>query len=74
MFANKVNDNQSEIISDLEKGAYVFVCGATQMGIDVMEAFVKTFMSHYYMTRDEAQNEIKELQRKGRYIQELWTA
>lgn len=67
-------DNQSEIISDLEKGAYVFVCGATQMGIDVMEAFVKTFMSHYYMTRDEAQNEIKELQRKGRYIQELWTA
>ena len=67
-------ENQKEIISDLQLGAHVYVCGATQMGVDVMEAFVNTFMSHYYMSKEQAQNEIKELQRKGRYIQELWTA
>lgn len=33
-------DNATALVSSLDSGAYVFVCGATAMGTDVLEAIV----------------------------------
>lgn len=54
--------------------AYVYVCGATSMGTDVMNAFVKIVEDYKKVSHDEALKIVKGLQEKGRYVQELWTA
>lgn len=58
----------------LNQGAYVYVCGATAMGTDVMAAFVKILQEQNNMSTAQATAFVKELQDKGRYVQELWTA
>lgn len=58
----------------LNQGAYVYVCGATAMGTDVMAAFVKILQEQNNMSAAQATAFVKELQDKGRYVQELWTA
>eukprot|EP00388_Colpodella_angusta_P031419 GDKK01022805.1.p2 GENE.GDKK01022805.1~~GDKK01022805.1.p2 ORF type:complete len:148 (-),score=37.14 GDKK01022805.1:228-671(-) len=58
----------------LNQGAYVYVCGATAMGTDVMAAFVKILQEQNNMSVAQATAFVKELQDKGRYVQELWTA
>lgn len=66
--------NASDVHQDVALGAYIYVCGATAMGTDVMECFAKLFQEHYHITKDQATDMIKDLQKKGRYVQELWTA
>mmetsp|Transcript_7916 Transcript_7916/g.13118 ORF Transcript_7916/g.13118 Transcript_7916/m.13118 type:complete len:693 (+) Transcript_7916:93-2171(+) len=58
------------------QGAYVYVCGATAMGTDVMSAFVRILQQQKKakMKTEQASAFIKDLQEKGRYVQELWTA
>lgn len=58
----------------LNQGAYIYVCGATAMGADVMAAFIKILQEQNNMSTAQATSFIKELQDKGRYVQELWTA
>eukprot|EP01032_Pedospumella_encystans_P018505 gene18505-21066_t len=68
-------DTAKELLSLLiDQGAYVYVCGATAMGTDVMAAFVKIFQEQNNMSAAQATAFVKELQDKGRYVQELWTA
>lgn len=54
-----------------EDGAHVYVCGATNMGHDVMAAMQKIVESSGCTNAAET---IKLLQEKGRYVQELWSA
>lgn len=54
--------------------AYVYVCGATLMGSDVHAAFVKVLETERGMSHDAASAYVKDLQERGRYVQELWTA
>jgi len=56
------------------EGAYVYVCGATAMGTDVMAAINSILQKHKGMSSSEASACVKDLQEKGRYVQELWTA
>lgn len=58
----------------LHHNAYVYVCGATAMGSDVMATFVKILQEKNGMTAMQATTFIKDLQDMGRYVQELWTA
>lgn len=58
----------------LVQGAHIYVCGATAMGSDVMHAFLALLEEHRSMSHVEATALVKELQDKGRYVQELWTA
>eukprot|EP01036_Dinobryon_divergens_P034668 gene34668-44829_t len=53
----------------LEQGAYVYVCGATAMGADVMKAFTALLND----SEDAAHTYIKQMQETGRYVQELWS-
>jgi sulfite reductase (NADPH) flavoprotein alpha-component len=64
-----------------DQGAYVYVCGATAMGSDVMTAFTKILQQHggcgkakETLLEPEAIKFVKDLQDSGRYVQELWTA
>lgn len=53
----------------MEQGAYVYVCGATAMGADVMKAFTALLSD----SEDDAHTYIKQMQEAGRYVQELWS-
>lgn len=67
-------DNAHRLAQWLRDGAYVYVCGATAMGADVMAAFVSLYEKEEGVTHEQAQHYFKDLQEKGRYVQELWTA
>ena len=95
--------NDTDLMTDLDAGAFVFVCGDTKMGSDFMDAVVlllqkkkgelacytcqllaminhpltsfplPTQLTYLGMTTEKAQGFVKELQKKGRYVQELWS-
>jgi NADPH-ferrihemoprotein reductase len=67
-------DNARDIVTDLDQGGYVYVCGGTKMGSDVMEALVDVLVEHKTMKRELAVGFVKQLQKSGRYVQELWSA
>eukprot|EP01033_Poteriospumella_lacustris_P006961 gene6962-5019_t len=58
----------------VDQGGSLYVCGATAMGTDVMNAVVQLLKTHQKLSQEEATAMVKKLQEKGRYIQELWTA
>ncbi len=66
--------NAKALIADLDAGAYVYVCGATAMGADVHQAFMQLMQDHKGMSKAAATTFLVELQKKGRYVQELWSA
>jgi sulfite reductase (NADPH) flavoprotein alpha-component len=66
-------DNAEALVADLDQGAYVFVCGATNMGPDVMAAVVDVLVEHKGLSKEAAADAVKDLQKQGRYVQELWT-
>lgn len=68
-------DEDSKKIAKLvvEQGGYVYVCGATAMGHDVHEALVQVLKKHKGMSDAQANEHLKTLQSKGRYVQELWS-
>lgn len=71
----KEESNATQLLDLVQqKGAYVYVCGATAMGADVMTAVVQLLQSKGGMSNTAATDYIKDLQQQGRYVQELWTA
>ena len=58
----------------LNEGAYVYVCGATAMGSDVMTAFSKVLQRYKGWTEAEAAECLKSMVDSKRYVRELWTA
>lgn len=67
-------EDATSLVANLDQGAYVYVCGATNMGNDVMEAIVTILQQKKTISKSEAENYLKRLQNNGRYVQELWTA
>ena len=57
------------------KGAHVYVCGGTNMGKQVRDAFEDIISDLGDMTGDEATKYVKNMQdvRPQRYTQELWS-
>jgi len=53
-------------------GGYIYVCGATNMGADVLNTINKIIQDYGKMSKEEAREYITNLQLGGRYIQELW--
>jgi len=63
-----------ELMQLIDAGAYVYVCGATAMGADVMATFQSIVQKSKNINPIKAVAYVKEMQEQGRYIQELWTA
>lgn len=57
----------------LDQGAYVYVCGATAMGHSVLEAFTAIISKAKGISVDKATDMVKDMQKKHRYVQELWS-
>ncbi len=69
------SDNAISLVRQLcDEEAFFFVCGATAMGTDVHAAITQLLVDHKGMELTAAVAFIKELQEKGRYVQELWSA
>ena len=62
------------LLQELDQGGYLFVCGATAMGGDVHSTLVDILVKNKSMTKDAAAAFLTELQKKGRYVQELWSS
>ena len=57
-----------------DKGAHIYVCGGTSMGLDVHKAIAGVVEKEGKMDSKAATEYVKALQAKGRYVQELWAA
>ena len=55
-----------------EQGAYVYVCGAVQMGHDVGETLQQIVAQHGGRSPAQAKAYLSKLAQEGRYVQELW--
>lgn len=60
-----------EAIND--KGAYVYVCGATTMGKAIRELLVEIASTHGKLSASAAEEYVSKLQKNQRFIQELWS-
>lgn len=69
---DKIKEDSELVWSLIERGAYVYVCGATAMGKSVREAFISAFSTCGGMTEQEAVKKLHLLQEEHRYVQELW--
>ena len=62
------------LLTSLDNGGYIYVCGGTSMGTDVMETIIQLLITNKSWTKEKANAYIKQLQEEGRYVQELWSA
>ena len=62
-----------DLVAMLDQGTYFYVCGATSMGTDVLEAVVAVLQDKKKLSRTKAEALVQELQKAGKYVQELWT-
>jgi len=65
--------DRDALIANIDAGGYIFVCGGTTMGTDVMETIVSAVQTKKALSRGAAETLVKDLQLKGRYVQELWS-
>ena len=68
-----VREDGEEVWGMLEKGGHVYICGGTAMGRDVVAALQEAIAAHGKMGAEAAAAYIKDLQSKGRLVQELWS-
>ena len=57
----------------LQRGAYIYVCGATAMGRDVKDTFVHVVTKFGKKSKSQAAEYVAALQKNERYVQELWS-
>ena len=58
----------------ISAGAYIYVCGATLMGRDVLKTVVDLCVEHGKMTQAAGETYVDKMIRQNRYVQELWSA
>mmetsp|Transcript_12396 Transcript_12396/g.14442 ORF Transcript_12396/g.14442 Transcript_12396/m.14442 type:complete len:715 (+) Transcript_12396:261-2405(+) len=56
-----------------KKGAYIYVCGGTQMGKDVQHSLEEIIAQKGNMSLDESHAYVENLTKTKRYVQELWS-
>jgi NADPH-ferrihemoprotein reductase len=66
-------ENGAQLADDiLQRKAYVYVCGATDMSHDVEKAFVQV-LAKAKGSEEEAKKEIKTLKERSRFLQDVWS-
>ncbi|MFH4974977.1 hypothetical protein AB6A40_001686 [Gnathostoma spinigerum] len=71
---NKLWENRESVWKAVEEGAYIYVCGdARNMARDVQSMFLKIIMEVGGKTQEEAQKEIKSLDKQRRYQTDVWS-
>ena len=66
------NDSSSWDLIDRE-GAYIYICGGTKMGHDVVQTLLSIFKGVGGKSDGEATTYLKRLESEKRLVQELWS-
>jgi NADPH-ferrihemoprotein reductase len=75
VYVQQLVKQQAERMWDLiEKGAYIYVCGGTAMGRDVLDVFRNLVSQYGKYSPSDAEIFVDKLIRQNRYVQELWSA
>ena len=70
---DRIMENAKEIFAWLKNGAHLYVCGdASRMAGDVHETIVKIFENQGKLPREEAEAQIKQLQKDKRYQRDVY--
>jgi sulfite reductase (NADPH) flavoprotein alpha-component len=70
---HKLLENSREVYAWLQEGAYFYVCGdAHGMAPDVHEALIKVIEKEGELSREQAQDYVKELQASKRYQRDIY--
>ena len=70
---HKMVENGKELFEWLENGASFFVCGdKSRMAKDVHNALIDVIEKEGNMSREDAENYLKELQKEGRYQRDVY--
>lgn len=70
---HKMLENSKELFEWLENGAYFYVCGDKQrMAKDVHETLVEIISKEGQMTREKAEEYLKEMQKEKRYQRDVY--
>jgi NADPH-ferrihemoprotein reductase len=68
-------ENAGAFVRDIvDLGGYLYICGATKMGHDVVAAFEQLLVSKKGMSAAEAKAFVAKLFSAGRIVQELWSS
>jgi len=68
------DENRKEMWRLLESGAYFYICGdAKNMARDVLAKLEEIISSEGSMSKERAQDYMKQLQNKGRYGADVWS-
>ena len=70
---HRVREDGAELWQMLEAGGHFYLCGGTSMGRDVVAALQEAVATHGKMSADAAARYVKDMQEKGRLVQELWS-
>ena len=70
---HRVREDGAELWPLLQQGGHVYICGGTSMGREVVAALQELVATHGEMAEEDAAKYVKEMQAKGRLVQELWS-
>jgi len=69
----RIRENAAEVFSWLQDGAVIYVCGdAKRMAGDVDDALLDMLATHGRVSRENAQVQLKQLRRDGRYQRDVY--
>lgn len=69
-----IKEHSKELADDiLQRKAYVYVCGATDMSQDVERAFVKVLAEAKDGSEEAGKKEVKLLKDRSRFLQDVWS-
>ena len=75
VYVQQLVEQQAERMwSLIEKGAYIYVCGGTSMGRDILNVFRQLVSKYGGYSPTDAEIFVDKLIRVNRYVQELWSA
>jgi len=69
---HRLLEKKAELYRWLEKGAHLYVCGSTQMGIAVHEALVSVVATEGGYCDEQAENYLKKLRLESRYQKDVY--
>ena len=68
----RLRENAAEVYAWLERGAYVYICGAIAMGKDVQQTLIDIVSQQAAISLEDAKDYISQLQQNGRLAKDVY--
>jgi sulfite reductase alpha subunit-like flavoprotein len=70
---HKVDEDGARILSLLDQGGCIFVCGSTSMAREVQKALIAALIFLRNMSGNRAEAFLEDLAKAGRYHKDVWS-